>query len=328
MYFSEQDIDFNLLDGKQFEELCYDLLSKMGYHSITWKQGGSDNGRDIECYYTMNNPMLGCLVDKWFVECKNHTSAINVDDLNSKLAWASAEKPNHLLIIVSSYISKSTYEWLAKMNTSIVYRIHVIEGKRLKELLLPYDDIVSKYFLDMTAKVLINIKQDWIYSGIIPSTSSLSTIYDAINEKRIHLDTSDYVCLWTFYLFAEIEIVRFSALHKKTIIFEDYFNILKNNTNSNSVLEGQEIVEVNQLGMGMITSYKMYNNCYKSEVVIKNGLEKVNGLYSFVYNENGEGIEVLIKREPVISYIIAYYEKDSINIANDHFNILVKIYDN
>ena len=142
MYYTEEDIDFTILDGSRFEELCYDLLVRTGFYSAKWKQGGSDNGRDIECYFTVSNPLLGFYNDRWFVECKNHANAINVTDLSTKLAWANAEKPNHLLIITSSYLSKSTFEWLGKMKENAYYRIHVIEGKRLKEILLGYEDLI------------------------------------------------------------------------------------------------------------------------------------------------------------------------------------------
>ncbi|MBT2589189.1 hypothetical protein J7E50_03105 [Pedobacter sp. ISL-68] len=48
MIFHEDDINFERLDWKQFEEMCYDLLVKFQFHSMAWRQGGSDNGRDIE----------------------------------------------------------------------------------------------------------------------------------------------------------------------------------------------------------------------------------------------------------------------------------------
>ena len=48
MIFREDDINFDRLYWKQFEELCYDLLVKFHFYSMAWRQGGSDNGRDIE----------------------------------------------------------------------------------------------------------------------------------------------------------------------------------------------------------------------------------------------------------------------------------------
>jgi hypothetical protein len=34
--------------GNKFEELCYDLLDAMGYRNLDWRDGGGDQGRDIE----------------------------------------------------------------------------------------------------------------------------------------------------------------------------------------------------------------------------------------------------------------------------------------
>jgi hypothetical protein len=46
MYFQDSDIKFEMLEWKDFEELCFDLLLKFNFHSLQWRQGGSDGGRD------------------------------------------------------------------------------------------------------------------------------------------------------------------------------------------------------------------------------------------------------------------------------------------
>ena len=50
----ENMIDLNELSPTDFEELCYDLLLKLGFKNINWRKGTgktsspSDGGRDIE----------------------------------------------------------------------------------------------------------------------------------------------------------------------------------------------------------------------------------------------------------------------------------------
>src|SRR6266498_2437335 len=107
MLFEEQDIDFAKLDDKQFEELCFDLLIKYGFHTLVWRQGGADSGRDIEAQYVLTNSLIGPYNERWFIECKHYSKGVPPEELNSKITWADAEKPQHLLIITSSYISNS-----------------------------------------------------------------------------------------------------------------------------------------------------------------------------------------------------------------------------
>lgn len=59
MIFEEQDIDFLRLSPQQFEEMCFDLLLSLGYQELVWRQGGSDNGRDLEGFYSVDNPLIG-----------------------------------------------------------------------------------------------------------------------------------------------------------------------------------------------------------------------------------------------------------------------------
>jgi len=51
MKFKEEDVNFDRLSPDDFEELCFDLLLRMGYKNLVWRQGGADQGRDIEGKY-------------------------------------------------------------------------------------------------------------------------------------------------------------------------------------------------------------------------------------------------------------------------------------
>ncbi|MCQ6957610.1 hypothetical protein NPE20_06570 [Mucilaginibacter sp. JC4] len=48
MAYQEEDIDFDRLDWKQFEELCYDLLVRFRFHTMAWSQGRADHSRDMK----------------------------------------------------------------------------------------------------------------------------------------------------------------------------------------------------------------------------------------------------------------------------------------
>src|SRR5437016_10260108 len=96
--------DFLALTDKQFEELCFDLLALSGFEKLEWRQGGADSGRDIQGTFVSANPLDIHNEETWFFECKHHKTGISPDQLNGKIAWADAEKPKHLVFIVSSYL--------------------------------------------------------------------------------------------------------------------------------------------------------------------------------------------------------------------------------
>jgi hypothetical protein len=146
----EEDIDFKSLSGSTFEELTFDLLQRLGFHSQVWRQGGADQGRDIESVFNPCNPLVASYREKWFIECKNLASGVGVEEISTKIAWADAEKPDHFAIVTSSYLTSSCREWLEKIEASKTYRIHVLEGKALKTLLLGFPDLVQRYLRTST----------------------------------------------------------------------------------------------------------------------------------------------------------------------------------
>ena len=138
MLYDEDDIDFLKLSDSDFEEVCFDLLLRLGYKSLVWRLGGADNGRDIEGQFAVSNSLTGTYDEKWFFECKRYEAGIPPEQMNSKFAWADAEKPKHLVFLVSSYLTNNARTWLEKISADKAYKVHLVEGKQLKLLLLSF----------------------------------------------------------------------------------------------------------------------------------------------------------------------------------------------
>lgn len=194
MKFDEQDIDFLSLTDKEFEELCFDLLLRLGYKGLVWRQGGADSGRDIEGRLSVNNSLVDKYEERWFFECKRYEKGIPPEAINSKIAWADAEKPKHFVIFVSSYLSNSTRIWLEKISSDKSYIIHTIESKQLKQLLLGFPEIISEYFLDDYTKLLIDSRKTWLIHNLLPDLGTLSTLLKNIDEERLSVD--ELAFLW------------------------------------------------------------------------------------------------------------------------------------
>ena len=194
MIFEENDIKFEELDDRQFEELCLDLLQKLGFHSHVWRQGGADSGRDIEAKYYVHNPLIGFYEERWFVECKLYSKGVPPEHLNSKVSWADAEMPQHLAIMTSSYLTNSARTWLEKTELQKAYRIHSIEGKTLKQLLLNFPELVSRYFVDEYSKLLQEAYSNWVVHNLLPNPGVLAAICSKIDVARFSIDELAFVC--------------------------------------------------------------------------------------------------------------------------------------
>jgi len=188
MTFEDRDIQFEKLQWKDFEELCFDLLLKYQFHSLNWRQGGGDKGRDIQAIFNVANGIIGAYQERWFVECKHYKKGVPQNEISSKVEWAEAEKADHLLIMTSSYLTASASEYLEKKRTSLPFGIHLIDGKNLKQRLLPFPDLIVKYFADDTTKLVRDLLKQWIYHDYVPERGMLVKLEKNINPAKLNLD--------------------------------------------------------------------------------------------------------------------------------------------
>ncbi|WP_321288276.1 restriction endonuclease [uncultured Sunxiuqinia sp.] len=196
MTYSTDDIDFSKISPNEFERLCFELLLKYGFSQIIWRQGGADNGRDIEGYFDFNNPIANQRT-KWFFECKHYTSGgVPPEHLNSKMAWADAEQPSYLVIFVSSYITTAARTWLESIKLTKQYKIIVIEGEELKGRLVQFPDLIERFFAaDRFERLFLEIKNHWLRHRIEPSYELIKEISNNIDTSKLDIDDIGFLLM-------------------------------------------------------------------------------------------------------------------------------------
>jgi hypothetical protein len=196
MKYTKDDIQFEQISPRGFENLCYDLLVKYNFHNLIWREGGADNGRDIEASFIFNNTIKN-KETKWFFECKHYTSGgVPPEHLNSKIAWADAELPNSIVIFVSSYLTNNARTWLEKISPQKQYEIICIEGEELKERLLNYPDLIERYFsLNRYEQMLKDIKDYKNKFKINPSFEILKEIIENIELTKLDNEDIGFILL-------------------------------------------------------------------------------------------------------------------------------------
>lgn len=144
-------INLNDINEVQFEELCYDLLIKLGFININWRKGTgkttsiADSGRDIEASLMITDIDNTIYEEKWYIECKHCVNGVSVDKIANAVAWASSEKIDKLLIITSNFLSNSCKQYISGIQENSVFKIKVWENKELESLLNNYIDLLYKY---------------------------------------------------------------------------------------------------------------------------------------------------------------------------------------
>jgi DNA-binding TFAR19-related protein (PDSD5 family) len=292
MKFSEDDIDFLSLSDEKFEEMCFELLLQIGYERLIWRQGGADNGRDIEGYLETSNPLVGKITEKWFFECKRYEKGLPPEKIDSKIAWANAEQPQHLTIIISSYLTNNARTWLEKIELGKPYSVHIIEGKQLKQLLLNYPATISSYFRNQYEKLLLDIQHNWLILGIEPDLNSIAPLIKHLDLSK--LSENELGFLWNFAhvimgvideeQFLEREAVSLGAIyHELTAVSNFTESVLSEEIDFSTV------------------QFKVGNNIWETDdvfyvtakLIIDPNLKRIPAIYTFVCYEE-EGLEVLV----------------------------------
>ncbi len=199
MRYNKNDIHFEQISPRAFENLCYDLILKYGFYNLIWREGGADNGRDIEACYIFNNPIKS-KETKWFFECKHYTqNGVPPEHLNSKIAWADAELPNSLVIFTSAYLTNNARVWLEKLAPQKSYDIICIEGEEIRDRLMNYPELIDRYFSQgRYEKMLKDVKDYKIKFNINPSFEVLKEIIEHIDMDKLDIDDFGFI-LTSFY---------------------------------------------------------------------------------------------------------------------------------
>jgi len=131
------------LSSVDFEEFTYDLLNSLGFVNVDWRKGSGkggtspDQGRDIVAELHQRDIDGAEHMETWFVQCKHYERGVPPDVLMPAVTWASAERPDVLLFVVSNSLSNPAKNCLDDYvhNNRPPFRIKVWERKDLERFL-------------------------------------------------------------------------------------------------------------------------------------------------------------------------------------------------
>lgn len=241
-------IDFSQLSATEFEELCYDLLVKLGFNNVSWRKGTgknsspADGGRDIEACFFKSDVDNKKYYEKWNIECKHYKEGVPAEKIRSAITWASAQRVDVLLIIASNFLSNSCKEYIEHEKINCNFRIKVWENKDLEEMLNSHIDLLHKYNINATMSTIEIMNPYHIsYISSIPY-NTLNYFYNILEE--IDEEKREKLLSSTYYFFAR-------TVFKQPINEND--KILDTITNPYSYENFKKVCEIN-----LINSTEMY----------------------------------------------------------------------
>lgn len=294
-------VEFKNLTPNQFEELCFDIVEAAGFVRLTWRQGGADSGRDIQGYKQTQIGVVEDFDELWFFECKRHEGGVPPGELNSKIAWADAEKPKHLVIFVSSYITNDARNWLKKIEREKFYKIHLIEGKKLKSLVLRHKFIIDRYFSTDIQRFMQNVCRSWIIYDLSPDVQILHHLTKSWRIEEYSI--SELALLWVWTKFRSDKVDEFEDPYD---LFDAGLKTLICNSNcTQSVLSEINIHRFRQYSFqGSI--HIGLNKIFCADIICEDDGNKVDALYCFARDSEGEGLEVLVKKNSSLTLLIRH----------------------
>lgn len=297
-------INLHQLTAERFEELCFDLLVELGYERLSWRQGGGDGGRDIQGWARIKADLVGAHDELWFFECKCYEGGVSPDILHSKIAWADAERPKHLVFFVTSHITNPCRAWVRAISRDKFYSIHVLEGKQIKSLIARFPTLVRRYFSAGPQILMRQAYHAWIHHNLVPEPWLLRTLADTLNLS--YYSPGELAFLWAS-LKLRLEAVNAIMADSWGESYDDIFGLLKGHANASApLLDADDQWSLIQDIEGFSDFDVVYRKVFAAQVAHLVDNSECIALYALVRDDDGEGIEVLVNQDSSLTYKIRH----------------------
>ncbi len=216
-------IDWDVIGPQEFTEVCEAVLRYLGFSAPVILDGTGDKGRDILCELSVPLGDSYSVTTKWVVQCKHYKGRISKTMLNEDLVKAKEHRPDFWLLMTSSKIPASVFDWLKSVERNdFNFRIIIMEGSEIGRFLLEDVDLnpglVKKLFGN---KGEIFLKKVMALMGRNNYTEALSQIRGSTYRGNARLLYLEACCLSKLASFSEKD--RTSYLETAFMKLEEAF---------------------------------------------------------------------------------------------------------
>ncbi|MEA2238197.1 MAG: hypothetical protein QOC81_2921 [Thermoanaerobaculia bacterium] len=123
-----------------FEELCAELVTELGFINVRRQGSGTQFGRDIAADFAARR------AEPWFFECKRYSRPIPLKEISNKLLWADAQDRLDYFVIVSNADVSNDFQQLIDLPSRRRYKILTWTGSTFRRLLATCPRTVGAWF--------------------------------------------------------------------------------------------------------------------------------------------------------------------------------------
>lgn len=117
------------LDPLDFEEMCADLITELGFVNVRRQGGGTQFGHDIAA------ELIAERVESWHFECKRYARTVPLKEISNKLLWADTVESLDYFVVMSNAQISNDFRQLISMPSPRPYRILAWTGPVFRRLL-------------------------------------------------------------------------------------------------------------------------------------------------------------------------------------------------
>lgn len=132
-----------------FEELCAELVTELGFINVRRQGGGTQFGRDIAAEFPGNH------VECWIFECKRYAKIIPLKEISNKLLWAQAMSTLNYFVVISNAEISNDFRQLIDLPSNRSYKVLTWTGPTFRRLLAACPSTVSSWFGGVKAEPAI-----------------------------------------------------------------------------------------------------------------------------------------------------------------------------
>jgi len=113
-----------------FEELCAELLTSIGFINVRRQGSGTQSGHDIAAELPLSDRL-----ESWFFECKRYARTIPLKEISNKLLWADTVESLDYFVIISNAQLANDFRQLISMPSRRPYKVLAWTGPVFRRLL-------------------------------------------------------------------------------------------------------------------------------------------------------------------------------------------------
>ena len=174
--------DIDKLSGIEFENVCQELVEKMGFSTKTTKASG-DGGIDLIAFN--HQPLLS---GKYIIQCKRYAGSVGEPIIRDLYGVVMSERANKGILMTTGHFTKSATGFAEGKP------IELIDGIKLKELLSQYQLISNQANRMDLGEIMDMIEDDSLtLDEEIDSIAPLNEYYNFSSlEQRLLTNAHDY----------------------------------------------------------------------------------------------------------------------------------------